>query len=193
MKTRFNHVNGRYGDDSIVDLCEVFCRREKETNAFLFENGWLPTANEEWFQTRSSRVKIQPISSRRRYQLKKISVTTSGKYYDILANSKCSYNESCELFLDVMLSYKHEIYYFNDSIFAVLNWFDDIPYFSVVIGGKDKREGITPMTCYYFINELIGNTYPYLYIGPWYEEFYYKKHYPGFEWWDGQNWSDTVF
>ena len=50
MKTRFNHLNGRYGDNSIVDLCEVFCRPEKETNAFLFENGWLPTANEEWFQ-----------------------------------------------------------------------------------------------------------------------------------------------
>jgi hypothetical protein len=192
MKIRFNHLNGQYGKHSIVDLCEVYGTPEEETDLFLFENGWLPTTNNEWFQSRSSRVKIAPISSRRKYQLRKISVTTVGNYSNILKNSKCWYDANCELFLDTMLSYDHQIYYFDDAVFAVLNWFNNIPYFSVVIGGRERREGITPLTCYYFLNKLTDSTYPYLYIGPWYDEFFYKAHYPGFEWWDGGKWNNYI-
>lgn len=192
MKIRISHLNGRYDAQRGTDLCELFCIPDDETNYYLFENGWLPLLNNEWYQSRSSRIKISSLSSRRRYQLKKMKVTTDGDYKKIFENSKLFYNENAELFLDTVLSFKHEIYYFNDSIFAVLNWFDDIPYFSFVASGSNKKEGIIPMTCYHFLNILKGHTYPYLYIGEWYEQFHYKSSYPNFEWWDGEKWLDTI-
>lgn len=192
MKIRISHLNGRYDTQKGTDLCELFCIPDDETNHYLFENGWLPLMNNEWYQSRSSRLKISSLSSRRRYQLKKVRVSTTGDYKKIFENSKLFYNESSELFLDTVLSFKHEIYYFNDNIFAVLNWFDDIPYFSFVASGSRKKEGVIPMTCYHFLNMLRGHTYPYLYIGEWYEQFHYKSSYPNFEWWDGEKWLDTV-
>lgn len=193
MKTRISHLNGTYQSDTAADLCEVFCEPEGETYRELFETGWLPTDNGEWYQSRSSRVKIQPISARRRYQIKKINVSTTGDYQKIFEESKYLYDEKAQQFLDTVLSYKHEIYYFNDNVFGVLNWFDEIPYFSLVLGGKLKRDGVTPLSCYYFIDKLVGNAYPYLYIGEWYDQFYYKSHYPNFEWWDGQKWNEGNF
>lgn len=192
MKIRISHLNGRYDSQKGTDLCELFCIPDDETNYYLFENGWLPLLNNEWYQSRSSRIKISSLSSRRRYQLKKMKVTTDGDYKKIFENSKFFYNESAEMFLDTVLSFKHEIYYFNDNIFAVLNWFDDIPYFSFVASGSRKKEGVIPMTCYHFLNILTGHTYPYLYIGEWYEQFHYKSNYPNFEWWDGEKWLDTI-
>jgi len=189
MKIRISHQNGQYDITNHSDLCELFCTPDGETPQYLFENGWLPYSNEEWYQCRSSRVKIKPISARRKFQLAKIRISKSGDYKEIFEKSKYLYDPIIEDFLDTVLSFDHEIYYFNNSVFGVLNWFGDIPYFSLVVGGKLRREGITPMTCYFFINELLGHTYPYLYIGEWYEQFFYKSHYPNFEWWDGQSWN----
>lgn len=192
MKIRISHLNGRYDSQKGTDLCELFCIPDDETNYYLFENGWLPLLNNEWYQSRSSRIKISSISSRRRYQLKKVRVSTEGDYKKIFENSKLFYNESAEEFLDAVLSFKHQIYYFNNDIFAVLNWFDDIPYFSLVVSQSRNKEGVLPMTCYYFINELKNHTYQYLYIGEWYDQFHYKSSYPNFEWWDGEKWLDTI-
>lgn len=192
MKIRISHLNGRYDYEKGTDLCELFCIPDDESNTYLFENGWLPTSNNEWYQSRSSRLKITPLSSRRLSQLRKIRVTNSGNYMKIFENSKLSYNESAEEFLDTVLSYKHEIYYFDDCVFGVLNWFDDIPYFSMVVADKNNSRGIIPITCYYFLNKLSDHKYPYLYIGEWYEQFHYKSNYPNFEWWDGENWLDTI-
>ena len=94
MKTRISHLNGTYQSDTAADLCEVFCEPEGETYRELFETGWLPTDNGEWYQSRSSRVKIQPISTRRRYQIKKINVSTTGDYQKIFEESKYLYDEN---------------------------------------------------------------------------------------------------
>jgi hypothetical protein len=68
MKIRYNHQNGIFLDkkNSSHFLCEVFAKRTDETKKYMFENGWLPTSNNEWFQNKSSRVKILPISSRKK-------------------------------------------------------------------------------------------------------------------------------
>ena len=192
MKIRVSHIHGKYDDEQGTDLCELFCIPEGETSTYLFENGWLPTSNNEWYQSRSSRLKIGQLTSRRKYQLRKMSVSTSGNYREIFETSKFLYNQSIEELLDTVLSFKHEIYYFDNDVFGVLNWFDEIPYFSFVVGGRSGKRGIIPMTCYYFLNKLTNHTYPYLYIGEWYEDFYYKSSYPNFEWWDGEKWLDNI-
>lgn len=174
--------------DSSHFLCEVFSIRTNETYQYMFEHGWLPTKKNEWFQNKSSRIKISEISNRKKNRLKKISISKNGDYKDIFTKSKSYYSESCQNYLETVLSFKHEIYYFNSEVFCVLNWFDDIPFFSAVFGGKVKRNGITPITCYYFMDKLINHTYPYLYIGEWYHQFNYKSNYPNFEWWNGENW-----
>jgi hypothetical protein len=193
MKIRISHLNGQYDLSNHTDLCELFCKPENEDSKYLFENGWLPYSNGEWYQCRSSRVKISPISSRRKRQLEKIKISKEGNYLEIMRKSKFLYDDAVEEFLHTMLSFKHEIYYFNDNTFAVLNWFDDIPYYSLVLGGRVKKDGSTPLSCYHFIDELANHSYPYLYIGEWYDQFYYKSHYPNFEWWDGEKWVENNF
>ena len=189
MKIRISHLNGRYDSQRGTDLCELFCIPDNETNYYLFENGWLPILNNEWYQSRSSRVKIQPISSRRKTQLRKIKISKDGDFLKILNQSKFLYDDAVEDFLHTMLSFENEIYYFNDNTFGILNWFDNIPYYSLVLGGRMAKDGATPLSCYYFMDKLINHSYPYLYIGEWYDQFYYKSHYPNFEWWDGEKWN----
>jgi len=190
MKIRYSHQNGMFIDDekSVSFLCEVFAKRINENESYMFEHGWLPTANDEWYQTKSSRVKILPISTRKKNRLNKIKISKNGDYKKIFENTKHYYSDSCEFYLQTVLSFEHEIYYFNSEVFCVLNWFGNIPFFSAVFGGKLKRNGITPITCYYFIDKLLNNSYPYLYIGEWYKQFDYKINYPNFEWWNGENW-----
>jgi hypothetical protein len=190
MKIRYNHQNGIFLDkkNSSHFLCEVFAKRTDETKKYMFENGWLPTSNNEWFQTKSSRIKILPISSRKKNRLGKIHISKNGDYRRIFQESKSYYSDTCESYLETVLSFDNEIYYFNSEVFCVLNWFDNVPFFSAVFGGKVKRNGITPMTCYYFIDKLIEYNYPYLYIGEWYNQFHYKLDYPNFEWWNGEKW-----
>jgi len=188
MRTRFNHENGKYDLDTAADLCEVFCVPNGETNQYLFENGWLPTKNGEWYQCRSARVKIQPISGNRRRKVKKVKVTNQGNYKEILKNVKHLYPSVIVDEVESALSVKHEIYYFNDIVFSILNWYDDIPYVPVLIGGRLDESGVTPRVHYYFIDKLVGHSYPYLYVSEWYEQFQYKSELPNFEWWDGENW-----
>jgi len=189
MKIRISHLNGQYDSSNQSDLCELFCKPENESPTHLFENGWLPTSNGEWYQSRSSRVKIAPISSRRRTQLSKIKISNTGNYMEIMRNSEFLYDDHVEEFLHTVLSFDNEVYYFNDNTFGVLNWFGDIPYYSLVLGGRANKDGSTPLSCYYFIDKLLNHSYPYLYIGEWYEQFFYKSHYPNFEWWDGETWN----
>ncbi len=70
MKTRISHVNGKYDLETSADLCEVFCVPTGESSRELFESGWLPAGNDEWYQCRSARVKLNPISGNRRRKLK---------------------------------------------------------------------------------------------------------------------------
>jgi hypothetical protein len=190
MIIRYNHTKGIFLDNEETSsfLCEVFSRRTDESVEYMFENGWLPTSNNEWFQSKSSRIKLSPISVRKKNRLKKISVTNSGDYRQIFENCKSYYSINAGAYLESVLAFDHEIYYFNSEVFCVLNWFNNIPFFSAVFGGKVKRNGITPITCYYFIDKLNKNPYPYLYIGEWYNQFDYKLDYPNFEWWDGEKW-----
>lgn len=188
MQIRVSHLNGKYDSQTGADLCEVFGTPDGESYKELFERGWLPTKNGEWYQSRSSRVLISPLSGTRRYEVRKLDVKTDGDWKRIFDETKEFYPDYQEEYLHTCLSFPHEIYYFNNSVFAILNWFDNIPFFSTVIGGRTKKNGVTPLTCYYFINKLLGHSYPYLYISEWYEQFSFKANYPNFEWWDGENW-----
>lgn len=190
MIIRYSHQNGIFIDEkhSSSFLCEVFAKRTNETYQYMFEHGWLPTNNNEWFQSKSSRIKISEVSTRKKNRLNRIHISTVGDYKTIFDNSKHHYSESCGDYLKTVLSFDNEIYYFNSEVFCVINWFDNIPFFSAVFGGKIKRNGITPLTCYYFIDKLISHNYPYLYIGEWYNQFNYKYDYPNFEWWNGEKW-----
>jgi len=166
----------------------VFCVPTEETDQYLFENGWLPTKNGEWYQCRSARVKIDPISGNRRRKLKKVKISNQGDYKQILENVKHLYPSVILDEVDSALSVKHEIYYFNDTVFSIINWYGDIPYVPVLLGGRLDESGVTPKVHYYFIDNLVGNSYPYLYISEWYEQFQYKSELPNFEWWDGEKW-----
>jgi hypothetical protein len=188
MKTRISHVNGKYDLETSADLCEVFCVPTGESSRELFESGWLPAGNDEWYQCRSARVKLNPISGNRRRKLKKIKVSNDGDYIEILENVKHLYPSVVFGEVKNALSKPHEIYYFNDDVFSILNWYDDIPYVPVLLGGRLDKTGVTPIVHYYFIDKLVGNNYPYLYISEWYEQFHYKSKLPGFEWWNGENW-----
>jgi hypothetical protein len=149
----------------------VFGTPDGETYKELFETGWLPTKNGEWYQSRSSRVKIDELSGTRRYEVRKLKVSNEGDWENIFGETKHLYPNFQEDYIRTCLSFNHEIYYFDDSVFAVL-----------------KKNGITPLTCYYFIHKLLGHSYPYLYISEWYEQFNFKANYPNFEWWDGEKW-----
>jgi hypothetical protein len=188
MKTRISHVNGKYDLETGSPLCEVFCVREKASYKKMFETGWQPMGDNKWYQSRSARLKISPISGNRRRKLKKINISNSGDYKQILENVKDLYPSVVNVEVEKSLSVKHEIYYFNDVVFSILNWYDDIPYVPVLLGGRLDKSGITPNVHYYFLDKLVGHNYPYLYISEWYEPFQYKSELPGFEWWDGENW-----
>jgi hypothetical protein len=188
MKIRISHLNGKYDNETGADLCEVFGTPDGETYKELFETGWLPTKNGEWYQSRSSRVKIDELSGTRRYEVRKLKVSNEGDWERIFGETKHLYPNFQEDYIRTCLSFNHEIYYFDDSVFAILNWFDDIPFFSTVVGGRMKKNGITPLTCYYFIQKLLDHSYPYLYISEWYDQFKFKANYPNFEWWDGESW-----
>lgn len=188
MRTRFSHVNGKYELQTAADLCEVFCVPTDETYQQLFEMGWLPGENGEWYQCRSARVKLVPISGNRRRKLKKIKVSNDGDYKQILENVKDFYPSVVLNEVKFALSKPHEIYYFNDCVFSILNWYDNIPFLSTLLGGRLDKSGVTPLVHYYFIDKLVGNSYPYLYVSEWYEQFHYKSELPNFEWWDGENW-----
>lgn len=189
MKTRVCHINGKYDLESGSPLCEVFCRPTGESFQYLFENGWLPIRDGEWYQSRSSRVKISPISGNRRRKLKKINVSNTGDYKEILDRVEHLYPKIIRTEVDKALSVPHEIYYFNDNIFSILNWYDDIPYVPVLLGGRLDRSGVTPQVHYFFIDRLFGKSnYPYIYISEWYEQFNYKSELPNFEWWNGDSW-----
>lgn len=188
MQIRVSHLNGKYDSKTGADLCELFGTPDGESYKELFERGWLPTKNGEWYQSRSSRVLISPLSGTRRYEVRKLDVSTDGDWRYIFEETKEFYPHFQEDYIHTCLSFPNEIYYFNDSVFAILNWFDDVPFFSTVIGGRIRKNGVTPLTCYYFINKLLGHSYPYLYISEWYEQFSFKANYPNFEWWDGENW-----
>ena len=158
MKIRISHLNGKYDIEQGADLCEVFGTPDCETYKELFETGWLPTKNREWYQSRSSRVKIDKLSGTRRYEVKKLNVSNEGDWQKIFEETKYLYPNFQEDYIRTYLSFNHEIYYFGDSVFAILNWFDDIPFFSTVIGGRIQKNGVTPLTCYYFIQKLLDHS-----------------------------------
>ena len=188
MKTKISHVNGKYDLESGATLCELFCFPDGESDKELFESGWLPDRGEKWYQSRSSRVKIAPISGNRKRRLNKIKVSTDGDYKQILENCKHLYPAVVLDEVAYTVLFPHEIYYFDDSVFAILLWFDDIPFVSTLIGGRLDKSGITPMVNYFFLHKLREHSYPYVYISEWYDEFGYKSDLPGFEWWDGEKW-----
>jgi hypothetical protein len=91
MKIRISHLNGKYNDNTGADLCEVFGTPDGETYKELFETGWLPTKNGEWYQSRSSRVKIDELSGTRRYEVRKLNVSNEGDWENIFGETKHLY------------------------------------------------------------------------------------------------------
>ena len=77
MKLIFDHSKSIFNEE--VPLIYLDAEREDESAKYMLENGWVPyyENNEEcWYQTKSSRLKIENISIRRKKELEKIKITS---------------------------------------------------------------------------------------------------------------------
>lgn len=191
MKYRFSHINGQYNLKTDSILCEVYGTPTTENYIDLFTQGWLPTVNNEWYQARSSRVKNQKLL----YDIRTpIIVSQDGDYRAILDKCKKTYDNLNVEHIEWCIERPGtDIWYFNGTVMAAVNWFDFTPYISVLLGNKFDRgkikQYIVPMIRSSISNYNIRVHVPYIYIGEWYKQFDYKKDYDGFEWWDGEKWQ----
>lgn len=191
MQVRYSHTNGLYIEHSDSVLCEVFCLPDVESPDWLFNNGWLPTTNGEWYQSKSCRIKFDEITS----LPAEIKLSTDGDWNGILQDAISSgvYSFLNADHIDFCIQTAKRIVYLNDVVFAVLNVLDGQPYISTVIGtrsAKNLLQYIIP----YFINVCISDseiqyTSDYLFLGEWYGQHTYKQLYGRFEWWDGAKWN----
>ena len=85
MKLRFDHSKSIFVDSDPLIYLEG--EREGETAKELFETGWVPyykNGKELWYQTQSARLRFEPISKKRRYELGKIKVDSTMSNSDIV-------------------------------------------------------------------------------------------------------------
>ena len=90
MKVIFDHKNGIF-DENGNSLLEVLAIQENESSKTMFENGWLPCLSYKkniWYQTRSSRLKLKPISKRRKKELSKINISYNKDLFRIIEKAK---------------------------------------------------------------------------------------------------------
>jgi hypothetical protein len=173
MKLIFNHNTSIF--DGQIPLIHLEALRENETHQFMFENGWLPYGD-KWYQTKSSRLKLKPISIKRKKQLSKLKITTQTNNLEIkILNDLEAYSTS-----------EYFDFFIDDLFWGRVNFYDNVILYSVSNGIKHKNS-YGSLSIYYLI-DLFKDKYNYLYIADYFEEFEYKSKLPGFEYWDGNNW-----
>lgn len=193
MKIRISHKNGIYDEKTDSTLCEVYCTPELESPTYLMNNGWLPTNNGEWYQSRSSRIPLynQPHSSEKI----PIRVSTVGNWYDILKDSRIHYPHLNDDHIQYCVESSYVTVYFAGKAFACLNLIDGIPYISLVIGTRHNKDILkyvvpTMKNVCFDLDAAVPYTIKsdFIYLGEWYDYFSFKSSMLGFEWWDGEHW-----
>ena len=175
MKIKFNHKVSIYSGEYPLIYSEA--TPENETNQFMFENGWVPYYD-VWYQTKSARLKLKPISGKRQNQLSKIKITTKTNNSEIeILNDLEAYSSS-----------KYFDFFMDDLFWGRVNFYDNQILYSVSNAVKHKNSYGT-LSMYYLI-DLFKDKYEYLYITDYFEEFSYKSKLPGFEYWEGEKWVD---
>lgn len=186
MKVIFDHTNGIFNENG-NSLLEVFAIKENESSEYMFNNGWLPFQN-KWYQTRSSRLKLKPISKRRKKELSKINISYSNNVFDI-ADKAIYYKKFDYNYLKDYLKLTHFKFFFDDCFCGIVNIIDNIPYYTFMLWDESHKDhSYGTLSFYYLIDKLYNEGHEYLYISEYYPLFSYKKNLPGFEWWDGKNW-----
>lgn len=178
MKLIFNHDSSIFSDDKPLIFLKV--KREDETSQFMLENGWIPfyeNDEEYWYQTKSARLKINPISKKRKSELNKLKISKSCQ--NLFVN--------CPIDLKYYNHGNFEDFYFDDIFWGRVHFFENQVLYSSMNKTKDKKSYGT-LSYYYLIDKFLDK-FDYLYITDYFEQFSYKKNLPGFEYWDGTNWN----
>lgn len=186
MKLIFNHSEGLF-TESGCSLLEVECLKEDESIKYMFENGWLPFKDNKWYQSRSSRLKLSPISNRRKKELSKINFSTKGNYEEIILKAKpfgC-FNEDWLKFYNSIPNYT---FFMDDVAFGIVNYYDEQLFYTSFVWDKNQNKNSYGTLSYYHLIEKFRNEYEYIYISEFYEKFNYKQTLQGFQYWDGQFW-----
>lgn len=153
--------------------------RENESAKYMFENGWIPyyeNNKEFWYQTISSRLKINQISHKRKKELNKIKISSS----------TTNTNIQLPISFDWYNSGNFEDFYFDDVFWGRLIYIEDQVMFAIMNLTKDKKSYGT-ISYYYLLEKLFGN-YEFLYITDFFDKYNYKKKLPGFQFWNGKEW-----
>lgn len=177
MKLHFDHSKSVFYND--VPLVYMDAERENESVKFMFENGWVPfyeDTKEYWYQTKSSRLKIEKISPRRIKELQKLKI------------SKKTDNNEIEppIGLEWYQSGKYEDFYFDDIFWGRILYIEDQVLYSVMNTTKSEKSYGT-LSYYYLLEKFLGK-FDYLYITDFFDVFSYKSSLPGFEYWNGKSW-----
>ena len=184
MKIRFNHEGGIYANNQC--LLEVEAEVEEESASFMFENGWLPFQS-SWYQSRSSRLRLGDISSRRKRELSKISFSEVGDTRELM-NRSSEFGCFKEDWVLHYLSLPCYVFYMDDAAFGVVNFVEDQIFYTSLVWDKRKNENSYGTLSYYHLIEKFKDTHRFLYISEYYEKFSYKSTLPGFEYWNGARW-----
>lgn len=189
MKIIFDHSKGQFTSDG-SSLLEVYAIKENETTEYMFDNGWLPF-REKWYQTRSSRLELAPISSRRKKELSRLTVSDTGNLSSIVERA-IVYNKFDKNYLKEYLSIMNYMFFFDDCFCGIVNFFDDVPFYTFMIWDEAKKNhSYGTLSFYYLIDKFYNLGHKYLYISEYYPQFAYKIKLQGFQWWDGNSWNKT--
>ncbi len=176
MKLIFNHSLSIFNNGN--PLIYLTSKRENESGQYMLENGWIPyykNTEEFWYQTKSSRIRVNEISKKRKIELSKIKISNS---------------TNNNLIEPIDLKYHNhgnfEDFFFDDIFWGRIHYFDNQLVYSVMNSIRNKKSYGT-LSYYYLIDRFLGK-FDYIYITDYFEEFSYKKNLPGFEYWDGTKW-----
>jgi hypothetical protein len=150
-----------------------------ESNNFMFKNGWIPfyeNQKEYWYQTKSSRLEIKPISSKRKSELKKLKISNNTHNNEI---QKPIEFEQYDFGV-------FEDFFFDDIFWGRIHFFDNQVLYSIM-NQTDSKKSYGTLSYYYLLDRFLGK-FEYLYITDFFEQFSYKQNLPGFEYWNGKEW-----
>lgn len=177
MKLIFDHSKSIFNGE--VPLIYLDAQRENESAKFMLENGWIPfyEKNQEfWYQSQASRLKIEPISKRRKQELEKIKIT------ELNNNDKITEPIGLEWYN----SGNFENFYFDDVFWGQILYIEDQVIYTIMNRTTNKKSYGT-LSYYYLLEKLYGK-YDFLYITDYFDQFMYKKNLPNFQYWNGKEW-----
>jgi len=160
MKLIFNHKEGLFSQSGSC-LLEVECYRDTETIEYMFENSWLPFKDNKWYQCKSSRLLLSPISSRRKKELSKIKFSTDGDKKSLIEKSKVfgCFNEE---WLNFYFSLPNYTFFMDDAAMGIVNFYEDQIFYTTFVWDKTKNQNSYGTLSYYHLVEKFKNNYKYI-------------------------------